>query len=105
METGHEFKPCLGAKCCLALLKVYRRYISCLKGPCCRFSPSCSQYAVEAFSRLPFFRAFGLTVWRIMRCHPFYHGNLNDPVPEYSQKSAASIQEKFKKTDNHTGLQ
>lgn len=63
------------------LIGLYRKYISPLKPPCCRFTPTCSAYAVEAFQKRGFFIGFILTVWRILRCNPFSKGGY-DPVPE-----------------------
>lgn len=45
----------------------------------CRFHPSCSQYAIEAYTRYGFFKASFLALWRIMRCHPFNSGGY-DPL-------------------------
>lgn len=79
---GEEEQHCtVAARCCMLAVAFYRRFISPLKGPCCRFEPTCSAYAAEAFRRHGFWRGMGLTLCRIARCHPFYHGNLNDPVP------------------------
>ncbi len=66
---------------CILLIRFYRKFISPLKRPCCRFTPTCSQYAIEAFEKRGFFVGFGLTVWRILRCNPFCAGGY-DPVPE-----------------------
>jgi len=63
------------------LVGLYRKFISPLKPPCCRFTPTCSAYAVEAFRKRGFFVGFILTVWRILRCNPFSRGGY-DPVPE-----------------------
>lgn len=63
----------------IALVKLYRKLISPLKRPCCRFTPTCSQYAIEAFSEWGFIRGLGLTIWRILRCNPFCRGG-SDPV-------------------------
>ena len=63
------------------LISLYRKYISPLKPPCCRFTPSCSAYAIEAFRKRGFFVGFGLTVFRILRCNPFSKGGY-DPVPD-----------------------
>ena len=63
------------------LIGLYRKYISPLKPPCCRFTPTCSAYAIEAFEKRGFFVGFILTVWRILRCNPFSKGGY-DPVPE-----------------------
>ncbi|MBE6655019.1 MAG: membrane protein insertion efficiency factor YidD [Ruminococcaceae bacterium] len=72
-------------KICIFLIKLYRKYISPLKPPCCRFTPTCSQYALDAFSEWGFFRGAWLTLLRILRCHPFCRGG-NDPVPENPKK-------------------
>ncbi len=67
---------------CIWLIELYRRYISPLKRhPCCRFTPTCSAYAVEAFRKRGFFVGLILTVWRVLRCNPFCAGGY-DPVPE-----------------------
>ena len=67
---------------CIWLIRFYRRFISPLKRqPTCRFTPSCSAYGLEAFSRHGFFVGFYLTVRRVLRCHPFNPGGY-DPVPE-----------------------
>lgn len=64
----------------IALVKFYRRFISPLKTPCCRFTPTCSQYALEAFRERGAIVGLGLTVWRICRCNPACKGGY-DPVP------------------------
>ena len=63
------------------LISLYRKFISPIKPPCCRFTPTCSAYAIEAFEKRGFFVGFALTVWRILRCNPFSKGGY-DPVPE-----------------------
>lgn len=63
------------------LIGLYRKFISPIKPACCRFTPTCSAYAIEAFSKRGFFAGFILTVWRILRCNPFCKGGY-DPVPE-----------------------
>ena len=63
------------------LISLYRKYVSPLKPPCCRFTPTCSAYALEAFKKRGFFVGFILTVGRILRCNPFFKGGY-DPVPE-----------------------
>ena len=65
----------------IALIKAYRKFISPIKAPCCRFTPTCSAYALEAFQTRGFFVGFILTVWRILRCNPFSRGGY-DPVPK-----------------------
>jgi putative membrane protein insertion efficiency factor len=58
---------------------LYRRYISPLLPPACRFTPTCSEYAVEAFSRKSTLTAIRMTLVRIAKCHPFHPGGY-DPV-------------------------
>lgn len=65
----------------LALVRFYRRAISPYRDPCCRFIPTCSQYALEAIEKYGAWKGGWLAVRRILRCHPFYKGDLYDPVP------------------------
>ena len=64
----------------LFLIDVYRRYISPLKSPCCRYIPTCSEYAMIAIERYGAARGGWLALKRILRCHPFDEGGY-DPVP------------------------
>lgn len=64
----------------IRLIRGYQKYISPLHKPCCRFTPTCSQYAIEAFEKHFFLYALALTIWRILRCNPFCKGG-DDPVP------------------------
>ena len=61
-------------------LRVYRRWLSPLKPPMCRFSPTCSQYAVEAIELHGVVRGSLLALGRLLRCHPLCKGGY-DPVP------------------------
>lgn len=63
------------------LVRLYRKFISPLKPSCCRFTPTCSAYAIEAFQKRGFFVGLILTTWRILRCNPFCKAGY-DPVPE-----------------------
>ncbi len=71
------------------LIRLYQKYISPHKGPCCRFTPSCSQYAIEAFEEWGVLAGLGLTIWRILRCNPFCKGGA-DPVPKRKRKDRSS---------------
>jgi hypothetical protein len=64
----------------LALIAGYRRWISPLLPPACRFSPSCSDYASDAVATHGVVRGVVLTARRLARCHPWCEGGL-DPVP------------------------
>jgi len=61
------------------LIRCYQKF-SFLKGPSCRFYPSCSYYSLEAIEKYGLARGSWLTVKRISRCHPFNKGGY-DPVP------------------------
>ena len=71
----------------IALLRFYKRFISPLLGPRCRFVPSCSEYAMQAIAGHGPLRGSWLAVRRIGRCHPFHPGGF-DPVPERTQDPA-----------------
>jgi len=62
------------------LIKGYQLLISPLLGNNCRFSPSCSHYAVQALTRYGFLRGVWLSARRVLRCHPWHTGG-HDPVP------------------------
>ncbi len=59
---------------------LYRLLISPFTPAACRFTPTCSQYSLEAFRKYGFFKGFYLTVKRLLRCHPF-GGHGHDPLP------------------------
>lgn len=61
-------------------IRFYRKYLSPLKPPTCRFTPTCSQYAIEAIRKHGPFKGVALAVWRILRCNP-WGGSGYDPVP------------------------
>ena len=65
----------------LALVRFYRRNISPLKPPCCRYTPTCSQYALEAIEKYGALKGGWLALRRICRCHPFSKRVPYDPVP------------------------
>jgi uncharacterized protein len=64
----------------VVLLHGYRRFISPLLGPRCRFYPSCSAYALEAVQLHGALRGSWLAARRLGKCHPFHPGGI-DPVP------------------------
>lgn len=74
------------ARLLIALLRSYKRFISPLLGPRCRFEPSCSQYAMTAIATHGPLRGGWLAVRRLGRCHPFHPGGY-DPVPDAAPPS------------------
>ena len=62
-------------------IRFYRRFISPLTPPSCRFTPTCSQYAIEALQKHGPIRGLWLAIRRILRCHP-WGGSGYDPVPD-----------------------
>ncbi len=63
------------------VIKFYQKSISPKKAPCCRFSPSCSAYAIEAITVHGAVKGTALAIWRVLRCNPLCKGGF-DPVPE-----------------------
>ena len=61
-------------------IRFYKRWISPLLPPACRFHPTCSVYAMEALQKHGALRGLRLTLWRLLRCQPFHPGGF-DPVP------------------------
>ena len=64
----------------LGLIRFYQRAISPYFPPCCRYTPTCSQYALEAVKKYGPFKGGYLALLRILRCNPFHPGGY-DPVP------------------------
>lgn len=69
----------------IKMIRFYQRHISAHTQPSCRFSPTCSQYAIEAIERFGAWKGLGMAMWRILRCNPF-GGHGYDPVPEKTEK-------------------
>ena len=64
----------------IGLIKIYRQFISHCIGPHCIYTPTCSQYAMEAIRKYGAIKGAYLACRRILRCHPFAKGGY-DPVP------------------------
>ena len=69
------------ARGAIFLIELYRHAISPMRLPTCRFSPTCSQYAVDALSEYGLIRGGWLAVVRLLKCGPWHRGGW-DPVPE-----------------------
>jgi hypothetical protein len=61
------------------LIRFYQNFIRIWFPPVCRFSPTCSEYALEVLKKHGFFKGSALALWRILRCNPFSAGG-RDPV-------------------------
>lgn len=64
----------------IGLLHAYKRYLSPLLPPSCRFTPTCAEYAIDAINKYGIFKGALLTCRRLLRCNPFCRGGY-DPVP------------------------
>lgn len=71
----------IGKRFLLSLIQGYQLYISGLHPGCCRYTPTCSRYALQAIERFGVLRGSLLAIWRVLRCNPFSRGGY-DPVPE-----------------------
>lgn len=68
-------------KILIALVKFYQKAISPYKGgACCRFTPTCSEYAIQALEKYGAIKGLWLSIKRILKCHPFHKGGY-DPLP------------------------
>ena len=76
----------MGARAAVWLIRLYQRTLSRVLPSTCRFTPSCSQYAVEALQQHGFWRGSWLALKRLARCHPFHPGGA-DPVPPARAKT------------------
>ena len=61
-------------------IRYYQKYVSPWKGYHCPYTPTCSNYAIEAIEKHGMIKGGLLALWRILRCNPFSHGGY-DPVP------------------------
>lgn len=78
-------------------IRFYQKFISPLFPPCCRFTPTCSQYAVEAIERFGLFKGGFLSLKRILRCNPYSKGGY-DSVPLKFCKKDIFCRKKIKKS-------
>ena len=73
----------LPARAGVALIRLYRRFLSPLLPRACKYHPSCSVYALQAIQTYGILRGCVLAGWRLLRCNPFSHGGF-DPVSAQS---------------------
>ena len=94
-------------------IRFYQKFISPNKPPCCRFHPTCSQYAIEAIMEWGVVVGLILALWRILRCNPFGKCG-EDPVPvnklkrrflaKRKAKKEAKAQKKASQKQNESGI-
>jgi putative membrane protein insertion efficiency factor len=61
------------------LIRGYKKFISPILPPTCKYLPTCSEYAVDAITKYGAFKGTGMAIWRILRCNPFSKGGY-DPL-------------------------
>jgi len=66
-------------KILICIINFYRKRISPLKKPCCRFYPTCSEYALQAVTKYGALKGSYLALRRVLKCHPFHEGGY-DPL-------------------------
>ncbi len=69
----------LPSRLMMGILRLYKRYLSPVLGAHCRFTPTCSVYAMGAFKKHGFFRGVTMTMHRLLRCNPFFEGGYDPP--------------------------
>lgn len=80
------------ARGAIFLIELYRHTISAQRLPTCRFTPTCSRYAVEALSEYGLIRGGWLATVRLLKCGPWYPGGW-DPIPERRGASPGGVSE------------
>lgn len=85
----------------LLLLRGYQRYISPMTPQTCRYYPSCSQYAVIAVQRHGVLRGGRLAAWRLLRCHPWTPGGVDDVPESLPRRRQPALQQHGSRDDRH----
>jgi len=88
----------------LAMLRLYKRWISPAFPPSCRYVPTCSEYAMEAVERYGALRGGMMTAWRLLRCHPLAKGGYDPVVKDPVAKDNHNDQNRGQVCPRHTGL-
>lgn len=74
----------------IGAIRLYQVTLSPFFGPCCRYTPSCSHYGIEAIRCFGALRGGWLTLWRVLRCNP-WGGAGDDPVPDRGTLSPSAF--------------
>jgi uncharacterized protein len=88
VKRAGTFLLLLPRNCAVVLLRAYRAGISPLYGDVCKYYPSCSRYTLDAIQEYGVVRGSALGVWRIMRCHPWAKGGVED-IPHRHEHTAS----------------
>lgn len=78
----------------IGIIKLYQKFISPLFPPSCRFYPTCSEYAVQSFSKYGVIKGGMKAAWRVLRCNPFNKGGF-DPVDDSCENYHGAETEKI----------
>jgi len=78
-------------KLAIRMIRWYQK-VTVGKHPTCRYSPTCSNYAIQAYENYNVFTATFLTIWRILRCNPLFKGGY-DPIPKYKKELKRQLKE------------
>jgi uncharacterized protein len=79
MDVQRQTASVFPSNIVIELIKVYRRFVSPVLPPSCRFTPSCSEYTLEAIRKYGVLKGGIKGAWRLLRCHPLSSGGY-DPV-------------------------
>ncbi|MCV7432834.1 membrane protein insertion efficiency factor YidD [Mycolicibacterium bacteremicum] len=89
----------LPARCVIFVIQLYRTMISPLRLPSCRFTPTCSEYAVDALTEWGLLRGSWLALVRLAKCGPWHRGGW-DPIPERGEKADELTSEEVVRSDS-----
>ena len=89
--SDHKTKSNIISHFSMKLIRGYRYWISPLLPASCRFYPSCSQYALESYQKLGFYRATYLSFLRLLKCNPFHPGGV-DAVPDVGLSNTECVE-------------
>jgi putative membrane protein insertion efficiency factor len=78
----------------ILVIRLYQVTLSVFLGPCCRFAPSCSSYALMSIQRFGPGKGAWLSLKRVIKCHPFHPGGF-DPVPEIPENPLKIHRQEF----------